>query len=91
VAAPAPISATATIHERDPTALDACAGVFVREFSRRTGAIRYGQFGCVCEPHHTHPLIPYPRPWPFWPADSGGTRLRCARIKLLNHEPQARR
>ena len=33
---------TATIHERDPTALDVCAGVFVREFSRRTGAIRYG-------------------------------------------------
>jgi hypothetical protein len=53
VAPPVPILVTATIHERDPTALDVCAGVFVREFSRRTGAIRYGQFGCVCEPHHT--------------------------------------
>jgi hypothetical protein len=42
VAAPAPILVTATIRERDPTALDVCAGVFVREFSRRTGAIRYG-------------------------------------------------
>ena len=54
MAPPAPILVTATIHERDPTALDVCAGVFVREFSRRTGAIRYGHLGCICGP----PLTP---------------------------------